>query len=67
VLFGSNDNSYINQRSQIHIIDKMAGQMKHKEFGTAVKAACQGNLSAFYFGHSWHRFGSPVWGHHYNI
>jgi hypothetical protein len=27
-----------------------------KEIGATVNAACQGNLSAYHFGHAWHRF-----------
>ena len=38
-----------------------AGRAKErKKIGTAVNAACQGNLSACHFGYACHRDGSPV-------
>jgi hypothetical protein len=34
--------------------------LKIKNIGTAVNTICQGNLSACYFGHVYHRFISPA-------
>ena len=65
VLFGSNGNSYtVCTQSGIgihthvlHIMEMLVGQ---KKFGTAVDAACQGNLSAWHFGHASLRLVSPA-------
>ena len=62
--FGSNGTSHaISTQSYIYHIHRnmeMPVGPKLKKNGTAVKAVCQGNLSACHFGHAYHRFASPA-------
>ena len=66
MLFGSNGNSHtVCMQSDVCVyICTCSAQCRDagraKEIGTAVNAACQGNLSVCHFGHACHRFGSPV-------
>ena len=47
----------------LHNIETLIGQNKYKKIGTAVNAACQGNLSASHFRDVCHRFVSPALRH----